>query len=1077
MSDIHPTIAGPRALLSGHACDGVRRLGLLFLSWILIVLGLGFPGQALSQAEQCQYADDGECDEPTILGSGLCAAGSDSADCAAADAVAQTVLTDVEFGRLTDLSDGLGEAASAGGSIADPLLEAIGILQSAHGRGETEAGDLLLPMMVRLNDEGSRLRTQGDYRAAIRLFERGAGLADMLYGPDHPIVGRYLNNLGLTYQDVREDAAAELLFRQALEIFRQAHGHESQQVALALDNLAGLRRAMGDLGEAERLYREAVAILEVVTGPESLETSISLNNLAVLYGNLGDYPRARDLLQRVLTIREAAFGPDHRVVGTVLNNLAALYRNLGDWAEAEPLYLRALAIFEREYGPDAPDVATILDNLSDAYGGMGEYERAEPLLIRALTIRRAVFGPEHPETARTLNNLASHYHAIGAWEEAEALSRQALEIFERTLGPNHPTTATSLINLAIAQGGPGDAAGASVLLERAAAIRERALGRDHPDTASSLADLGLAYDAAGHRALAMDTAAAARDALRAWLDRLDADQLVGVSASPTPQDVLGDLLWLANRWEAEATEQAERDRWIRESFDIVQLLRFTATGQAIGRMAARFAAGDDALAGLVRDRQETAERLAALRDELLHLVTSASAGDGVVDTDALHDEMAALTHSLATQDEQIARDFPAYAALSRPRPLDLHDAQALLDDGEALVVFAVLGPVSYAWVVQDRSAAFVRLDVGAAELDRQVGWLRRWLDPAAQPMPVGGEDPLNIAHALYSALWKPLEPALSGASRVLVVPDGPLTSLPLTVLVSDPVAVGGQPADRRRRAAWLVHDYAFTTLPAVGSLHALRTLGRGAEAVDRFIGFGDPVLEGGRAAGIRAAGLDQRGIASTPSLRQLTPLPETADELRAVAASLEGWETALYLDAEATEAQVKALSQSGALGEARVLAFATHGLMSGDLRGYDEPGLVFTPPEVATEGDDGLLTAGEVAQLHLAADWVVLSACNTAGPDGQPSAEGLSGLARGFFYAGARSLLVSHWAVYSEAALALTTGTFQRLAAEPGLHRAEALRLTMLALIEELEDPHPAYWAPFVVVGEGGVVVGANAPD
>ena len=133
-----------------------------------------------------------------------------------------------------------------------------------------------------------------------------------------------------------------------------------------------------------------------------------------------------------------------------------------------------------------------------------------------------------------------------------------------------------------------------------------------------------------------------------------------------------------------------------------------------------------------------------------------------------------------------------------------------------------------------------------------------------------------------------------------------------------------------------------------------------------------------------------------------------------------------------------------------------------------EPALVLSLPEKPTEFDDGLLTASEAAQLKLNADWVVLSACNTAAGD-RPGAEALSGLASAFFYAGSRSLLVSHWSVEVNSSVQLMAGTFAAIAADPKLSHGEALQKSMLAMIDnpiELQWAAPKFWAPFVVVGE-----------
>ena len=289
----------------------------------------------------------------------------------------------------------------------------------------------------------------------------------------------------------------------------------------------------------------------------------------------------------------------------------------------------------------------------------------------------------------------------------------------------------------------------------------------------------------------------------------------------------------------------------------------------------------------------------------------------------------------------------------------------------------------------------------------------------------------------------------------------------------------------------------------MASLEALRQshrLGKGGpDAVDTrhaFIGFGDPgahpivwlglhfeqmsgrelevaAAESGtaRSAGdLETAGTFMRGgIADVAALKsRLCPLPDTAFELRCVARSLGATDDDLVLGKDMTELRVKHM----ALDRYGVVHFATHGLLAGETaqlaKQKAEPALAFSPPDTATEEDDGLLTASEVAGLKLDADWVVMSACNTAS-GAEPGAEALSGLAKAFFYAGSRALLVSHWPVNSYAATMLTSRTFAEMKKDTSIGRSEAFRRAMLALMSDKYRPwaaHPSIWAPCIVVGE-----------
>jgi CHAT domain-containing protein len=178
-----------------------------------------------------------------------------------------------------------------------------------------------------------------------------------------------------------------------------------------------------------------------------------------------------------------------------------------------------------------------------------------------------------------------------------------------------------------------------------------------------------------------------------------------------------------------------------------------------------------------------------------------------------------------------------------------------------------------------------------------------------------------------------------------------------------------------------------------------------------------------------------------------------------------GQERAVLLGQRATVAAVRAAD----LRDYRIVAFATHALLPGELDCLGEPALALTPQASANAGDNGLLGASAIADLKLDADWVLLSACNTAGSGGgHLRGEGLSGLATAFFYAGSRALLASHWYVVSEPTVFLTTRTFDAYRKSPNLGRAEALRRAQLALLEQPNMAHPVFWAAFTLVGDSG---------
>jgi len=524
-------------------------------------------------------------------------------------------------------------------------------------------------------------------------------------------------------------------------------------------------------------------------------------------------------------------------------------------------------------------------------------------------------------------------------------------------------------------------------------------------------------------------------------------------------------------------------------FVSVQNALASSAGAALASAGARIAAGSPELAALLRERQDLIDGLRAWQEDLSAWVLreGSQAEDRVA---TLNTRIRDAETRILALDHRLSADFPDYKDLINPAPLQRTEVQALLDPDEALIMTLTVDSYVYVWAVSKTRADWTRAEIGREALSDKIRLLRNTLSVSEDNRSAEAMDDSFVASVapfertlsweLYQQLLAPLEDVFKDASHLITVPDGPLTSLPFSLLVSRaPIGSDGNAQDLRD-TDWLIRDHALTTLPNVSSLRILRRqttrpLRKGDASP--FVGFGDPLL-GYRLAGSQAP-LGDDGNGTTPiytrgvyddirRVADLSPLPNTARELRAMAQTMGAPDSALFLGAAATETQVKSADLSGA----QVLAFATHGLLTGGLPGLDEPALVFTPPNQPSPTDDALLTASEAAQLKLSASLIILSACDTAGSDGTPGAEGLSGLARSFIYAGARAILVSHWPVDDFAAAELTTGMLSRMydTSDPRT-RAQALQASILDLMNNDTDPrlsHPRIWAPFVVVGEGG---------
>ena len=543
------------------------------------------------------------------------------------------------------------------------------------------------------------------------------------------------------------------------------------------------------------------------------------------------------------------------------------------------------------------------------------------------------------------------------------------------------------------------------------------------------------------------------------------------------------------------------------AFRVADAVRGQAVQRAVAAAAARATVSDPTLADAIRRQQDTERQAEGLNEVLASdlALPPDQRDQGAVDE--LRTDVDQLQKSATDLSAEITRKFPEYAKLLNPPPAAVEDVQKALQPGEALFAAFVGQNHVYVWAVPKLGGvAFAVSPLSSSDIGKSVAALRKSLDPDAA---TAGDIPVfdvATAYKLYAGLLEPVKPGWQGAKNLLIVTNGALGQIPFELLatqnVKPPADQNGQPLFSGYKAVpWLIRDIAITELPSVTSLTTLRATPAAKGDRKPFIGFGDPwfskkeeaqaiaqqgmqlalQVAGGGIVAMRKAPVHLRsapkteGI-NTAELGELPRLPDTADEVREVAEALKADPAKdVYLGAQANEQVVRTVD----LNDRRVIMFATHGLIPGDLDGLTEPALALSAPDVAKVPGNGLLTVSKILGLRLNADWVVLSACNTAAGGGA-GADAVSGLGLAFFYAGTRALLVSNWPVETTSARILTTDMFKREASTPGITRAEALRQAMLSLIDGpgFIDPasqkpvysyaHPIFWAPFSLVGDGG---------
>jgi CHAT domain-containing protein/Tfp pilus assembly protein PilF len=874
-----------------------------------------------------------------------------------------------------------------------------------------------------LGTAAQRLRDQGKFDEAFDVVGHALAIVERLRERDDPSAARLIVDLAEISIDQWNHAKAVSQYERAAAIFEKAIGSDQPETAAAWQGLALEYWQTGQRSKAEKLVERALETTENALGPDHPLVARCLLTLGLLRTAAGDVEKAEQIERRALAIVEKCLGIDNLLYSDLLNNLALNYLDKREYDRADDLLTRSLRIQERLRGPEGYGMSVTLQNLGIVARQRKDYAKAEEYYRHVLSIRRTVLGADHPEIAPILNNLALVYRDTGDFAKALDTHFEALRIWEKSSGPYDRLVLTSLGNIARTYAAAGEIPNAIEYQRRADAVIEDQLA------------LNLAIGSERQRLAFVESVVSPRT-----------DRTISLSFDQAHDDPnAGSLAALVILQRKGRVLDAMTDS-------------FSAMRERIGEAADR---------GILDQLGATMKRLAGVA---LNRPPDMSAAEQRQTINHLEEEKEKLEAKISEHSAEFR---------SRSLPVTLDAVQAVLPADAALIEFAVFHPFNpeaennndayaaahYAAYVITGHAARGK-DLGpAASVDSAVEAFRQALhDP-------GRADVAARGRAIDQLVMQPIRTLIGDSRRLLISPDGDLSLIPFEALVDE--------HDR-----YEIEHYAITYLTSGRDLLRMQVprLAKSDPIIVADPAFGEPTDSAAPSSPQTSARVRpiRRSVTTASDLSTVyfAPLAGTAEEARAIKTR--------FPEARVLSRELATKAMLASLDAPRILHIATHGFFLEDPATHAIPaaaqtraisvsahvenpllrsGLALSGANV-TKGasDEGILTALEASNLNLwGTKLVTLSACDT-GVGQVRIGEGVYGLRRAFFLAGAETLVMSLWPVSDLVTRQMMTAYYGGLKAGRG--RGDALRQAQLSLMARPGRRHPFYWASFIQAGE-----------
>jgi CHAT domain-containing protein/Tfp pilus assembly protein PilF len=905
---------------------------------------------------------------------------------------------------------------------------------------------------------------KGDYQQAEPLLKEILDMTRRLNKDDNRELANNIGNLALLYHTVGDNKQAEPLYKEALEMNRRIYKSDNAELAHSINNMAGFYNRRGDLKEAESLYIEALEMSRRLYKQDDPRLASSINYMGYFYSLIGDFKKTEALYKEALAMRKRIYKGDNSELAESINNMSYVYKCIGDLKQAIVLMKESLEMNRRIFKSDHPQLAQAINNLATFYLDIKDYKQAEPLYNEALSMYRRLFKGDHQDLPMVMNNIAYFYKAKGDYKEAESLLKEALEMRRRIYKGDHSNLILSINNLANFFNDMGNYKEAEALLIESLESSRRIFKDDNPELARSNNYLASFYEETGDYTKAEPL----------YIEGLDIYKNILNNYFPSLSEKEKKLFWKTVSYSFESFNSFGVNR-----FPENQLITCNMYDMQLYSKALLFNSTSKIKKRIVNSNDlDLIEKYKEFTDKKELLVKLYSMSDKARKKRGFNtDSIEKITNEL---EKELSLKSELYAQSYDKKKITWKSIQTLLKPDEAAVEVLrfrydlkgrITDSIYYAFlIVNDQTEEHPDIVVleNGKELENEYYTNYRMKINAKI------EDKLS-----YSRYWEKLDDKLKGYKKIYFSADGIYNKLnPATLLMPNgKYLLDEQDIQQVNSTKDLLMGY-YKSQQESNIYNSAVLIGNPNFALSESL-----VREGTKKMrGQIDKDYNYELLASSRGV-ELSKLPGTEKEIKDIEKFLKSkkWDVNSYLGDMALKTAVKSANSP------RILHIATHGMFLEEVNlgnketlGFDtqkvvdnpllRSGLFFTGADNYIKSDsakpagdeNGLLTAYEAMNLDLdKTELVVLSACETGLGDIK-NGEGVFGLRRAFQQAGAKTVIMSLWAVNDDATQKLMSSFYSNWVT--GMTKREAFSNAQQEVRKQF--PEPYYWGAFVMVGE-----------